>query len=94
MEGCTRCAYTRAVTPRLAEYIQAGKQLTVDERLEAAHQLLKSVHDGGRYDEPAEDEWVAELERRANDILSGTVAAVNGPESCARIRAELAARRK
>lgn len=82
------------MTSKLAEYIEAGKQLTVDERLEVAHQLLLSVHDGGRDDESAEGEWVAEIEHRANDILSGAVATVDGPESHARIRAELAARRK
>ncbi|MDE0546337.1 addiction module protein [Microbacterium sp. C7(2022)] len=82
------------MTPKLAEYIAAGKQLTVDERLEVAHELLMSVHGAGCDDASTEDEWVAEVQRRASDILSGDVAGVDGPASHARIRAELAARRR
>ena len=35
--------YDRNMTPKLTEYIEAGKRLTVGERLEVAHQLLLSV---------------------------------------------------
>ena len=38
------------MTPKLADYIEAGKALDVAERLEAAHQLLLSVDAD---DEPA-----------------------------------------
>lgn len=82
------------MTPKLAEYIEAGKQLTVDERLEAAHQLLLSVqHDDGEK-VPVGAEWEAELLRRAEETLDGTAVLHDVDESHAQIRAELAAMRR
>ncbi len=81
------------MTPKLAEYIEAGKQLTIDERLAAAHELLASIRDLGE-GEASGAEWIAELEGRGRDVLSGAVAAVAGAEAHASIRAELASRRQ
>ncbi len=80
------------MTPKLAEYIEAGKQLTIDERLAAAHELLASIRDLGE-GEASGAEWIAELEGRGRDVFSGAVAAVAGAEAHASIRAELASRR-
>jgi len=81
------------MTPKLSEYIEAGKQLTVDERLEVAHQLLLSVQDGGEH-KPAGAEWEAELLQRAQEALDGTAVLHDVDESHARIREELAAMRR
>lgn len=79
------------MTPRLADYIEAGKALEVDERLEAAHQLLLSVDQDADAD-PAEISaaWDAVIDRRVEDVVSGRVTLVDGPEAHSRVRAEIA----
>jgi hypothetical protein len=83
------------MTPRLADYIEAGYALTPDERVEAARMLLLSVEQDTD-DEQAdiEAEWDDTIGRRLAEVMNGTAKLVDGPESIARIRAELAARRK
>ncbi|MCR6711555.1 MAG: addiction module protein [Demequina sp.] len=83
------------MTPRLADYIEAGKALDSDERLEAAHQLLLSVdQDHGASQAEIDSAWDAAIDRRVGEIVAGTATLVDGREGLARIRAELAARRK
>lgn len=83
------------MTPKLAEYIEAGKALGADERLEAAHQLLLSVDRDDDADQTQIDEaWDGVIQRRVSEILDGTAELVDGPTAHAQIRAELAARRK
>lgn len=86
--------YDGSMSPKLTEYIEAGKQLTVDERLEAAHQLLLSVQDDSGELEPLGAGWEAELLQRASDALVGTAVLHDADESHAQIRAELAAMRR
>ena len=81
------------MTLGLADYIEAGKRLSVEERLRVAHELLVSAHGLGE-NETSGAEWLAELDGRAHDTLSGAVVAVDGEEAQARIRAELASRRR
>lgn len=82
------------MTPRLLDYIEAGKALDADERLEAAHQLLLSVDQDA---ETARDDidaaWDETIARRVSEIVSGTARLVNGREAHDRVRAELAALR-
>lgn len=82
------------MTPKLTEYIEAGKQLTIDERLEAAHQLLLSVQGDGGEQESVGAEWEAELLQRAQAALGGTAMLHDVDESHAQIREELAAMRR
>lgn len=86
--------YNRSMIPKLTEYVEAGKQLTVDERLEAAHQLLLSVQQGDGEQLPDGAEWEAELLRRAKASLDGTAVLHDIDESHAQIRAELVAMRR
>jgi putative addiction module component (TIGR02574 family) len=50
-------------------------QLPPEERAEVAHKLLLSL-DEGPEDPGAEAEWDRELERRAREVLNGTVKTV------------------
>ncbi len=82
------------MTPRLAEYIEAGKTLDADERLEAAHQLLLSVErdaDADRAEVAAA--WDEVIERRSEEIIDGSATLIDGREGLARIRTELDSRR-
>jgi hypothetical protein len=82
------------MTPRLAEYVEAGKALDPDERLEAAHQLLRTLDQADGTAQSAVDEaWDKEIARRAQGIADGSVELVDGRASMARIRTELAAHR-
>jgi hypothetical protein len=83
------------MTPELAQYIEAGKALDADERLEAAHQLLLSVDqdlDVGQADIDAS--WDEVVGQRVKEITQGTAPLVDGREAHARVRAEIAALRE
>ncbi|GAA3908308.1 addiction module protein [Microbacterium invictum] len=76
------------MTPKLADYIEAGKQLSADERIEAAHQLLLSVQPDDE-SAPVGVEWETELLRRAKEAVDGSAVLHDVDESHAHIRAEL-----
>lgn len=81
--------------PKLAEYIEAGKALDADERLEAAHQLLLSVdRDAGADQTEIDAVWDEAIDRRVSEIVSGTAKLVDGRQAHARVRAEVSARRQ
>lgn len=83
------------MTPKLADYIEAGMALDADERLEAAHQLLLSVdQDAGADKADIDAAWDEVIDRRVDEILSGKAKLVDGREAHARVRAEIAALRK
>lgn len=82
------------MTPKLADYIEAGKALDADERLEAAHQLLLSVdNDPGAHQSDVESAWDETINRRVQEVVSGKAKLIDGREGLARIRSEIAARR-
>lgn len=83
------------MTPRFAEYIEAGYELTPDERLEAARMLRLSV-DQDTSSEQADIDiaWDDVIDRRVAEVVSGQARLVDGREGLAQIRAELATRRK
>ena len=83
------------MTPKLADYIEAGKALDADERLEAAHQLLLSVdQDAGADQADVDAAWDEVIDRRVEEVVSGKAKLVDGREAHARVRAEIAARRQ
>jgi len=83
------------MTPKLAQYIEAGKALDVDERLEAAHQLLLSVDRDDDADRSEVDAaWDEVIGRRADEVVSGLAKLVDGPKAHAEVRADIAARRR
>ena len=83
------------MTPKLADYIEAGKAFDADERLEAAHQLLLSVDRDADEDQVDIDaEWDEAIDRRVREIVSGEALLVDGREAHTRVRAEVTALRK
>lgn len=79
------------MTPKLADYIAEGRNLSADEREIAAFALLQMSETEQAAVEAA---WGEEINRRVDDIMSGKVELIDGDESLRMIRAELAARRK
>lgn len=79
------------MTPKLRDYIEAGKALDADEREIAALALQ-------RVDETEQAEidaaWDEAIERRLDELISGKVKAVSGRETIAIARARAAARRQ
>jgi hypothetical protein len=83
------------MTPKLAQYIEAGKALDADERLEAAHQLLLSVDRDDDADQAEIDAgWDDVIGRRADEVVSGGAKLADGPTAHAEVRAEIAAHRQ
>lgn len=81
------------MTPKLAEYIEAGKALDVEERLEVAHQLLLSVEHDDDDPDVIDAAWDEVIDRRVQEILAGRADLVDGRTAHAHIRAEIAPRR-
>ena len=61
-------------------------KLPVEERAELAHKLLLSLEEEEAGVEPS---WAEELERRAQEVIDGSVKTVPWPEVEARINARL-----
>lgn len=83
------------MTPKLADYIEAGYALTPYERLEAARMLRLSVDQDASSD-PAEVEaaWRDEIGSRVDDVLAGRVELVDADETYRLLSAELASKRR
>lgn len=82
------------MTSRLSDYIDAGKALDADERLEAAHQLLLSVdEDTSAQPDEIDAAWNDAIHRRVDEIVSGEAKLSDGRVGLDRIRDDLAARR-
>ncbi|HEX8819144.1 MAG TPA: addiction module protein [Archangium sp.] len=67
-------------------------RLPPEERAEVAHKLLLSLEEGVE-DPEAQAEWSAELERRAREVLDGSVKTVSWEQVEERISARLGQRR-
>lgn len=78
------------MTPKLADYIEAGKALDADER-EIAALALQHVDESEQAEIDAA--WDEEIDRRVDEVLSGKVQLVSGQETLTMGRAMLAARR-
>lgn len=83
--------YTGRMTPKLADYIEAGKALDADER-EIAALALQQVDEAEQAEIDAA--WVETIDRRLDELVSGKVKPVSGRETIAIARARSAARRK
>lgn len=77
------------MTSELADYIEAGKQLSADER-EIAALALQQVEPSEQAEIDAA--WEEEIGRRVDDIVAGKVELVSGEQTLAMARARLAAR--
>lgn len=83
------------MTPKLADYIEAGYSLTPDERLEAARMLRLSVDQDADADlADIESAWRDEIGSRVGDILAGKVQLVDADETYRLLSAELASKRR
>jgi putative addiction module component (TIGR02574 family) len=60
------------MAPEAADLLTNALALPVQERAKIAHELLLSLDTGA--DADAAQAWVAELEQRARDVRSGSVA--------------------
>jgi len=67
----------------LTEISKAALALNIDERTILAHRLADSLHEGDR---EVEEAWTREIRRRLDDVRSGRVETVDGPEGLARVR--------
>lgn len=79
------------MSPRLEDYIEAGKALDPDER-EIAALALQHVDEFERAE--IDDAWEEVVERRLDELMSGKVKPVSGRETREMGRALLAQRRK
>ncbi len=79
------------MTPELAAYIAAGKELDADER-EIAALALQQVDESEQAEIDAA--WDETIQRRLDELLSGKVTTVSGRETIAIARARSAARRQ
>src|SRR5438093_13729023 len=87
---CLRCQGTAAILALMpsepTDVLSTVLSLPVRERAKIAHELLLSLDDGD--DADAAEAWISELEQRAREIRSGTVAT----EDWVAVRARLAER--
>jgi putative addiction module component (TIGR02574 family) len=67
-------------------------RLPPEERAEVAHKLLLSLEEGAE-DPEAQAEWSAELDRRAREVLDGSVKTVSWEQVEERISTRLGQRR-
>ncbi len=79
------------MTPKLADYIEAGRALDADER-EIAALALQQIDEAEQAEIDAA--WDDAIDRRLDELTSGNVKPVSGRETLAIARARSAARRK
>lgn len=91
MACVTLRSYTGGMTPKLADFIEAGRALDADER-EIAAMALQQVDASEQ--EAVDAAWDEAIERRLDELVSGKVTPVSGRETLAIARARSAARRK
>lgn len=77
------------MTPKLADYIEEGRKLSVDEREIAA---LALQHMSAVDQAEVDAAWEKEIDQRIEDIVSGKVELVDGEETQRIIRNMLAER--
>jgi len=78
----------------LTALIEAGRELTPEDRYELAYQMIASADeetDGVQID--TDVAWKAELHRRIDDIENGRVQLVSGPETLRLARQRIATRK-
>ena len=83
------------MTPKLAAYIEQGKALSAEDRLEAARQLLLSIDQVSDVDQQEIDgAWNETVERRVHEVVTGKANLVDGRSAHEQVRAEVAALRE
>lgn len=68
----------------LSEISKAALALSIDERTILAHRLIDSLH--AEADRGVSEAWTQVIRRRLDDVRSGRVETVDGPEGLARVR--------
>lgn len=79
------------MTPKLADYIAEGRNLSADER-EIAALALQQISETEQ--DEVDAAWGEEIDRRVNDIVAGKVELVDGEETQQIVSKVLAERRK
>lgn len=83
------------MSPDAAEILESAKQLEHDQIAALVHELLGVLEEdeGGTDLEAVQSAWEAEFRRRVDEIRTGAVELVDGQETLALAREDLAARR-
>lgn len=83
------------MSPDAAEILERAKQLEHDQIAALVHELLGVLEEdeGGTDLEVMQSAWETELRRRVDEVANNTVELVDGRETRALAREELAARR-
>ena len=68
----------------LSEISKAALALDVDERTILANRLAKSLH--SEPDQEVSEAWIREIRRRLDDVRTGRVKTIDGPEGLAKVR--------
>lgn len=83
--------YTRGM--KLAELIEAARELAPADRVRLADEVMASVEVDANVDPQVEAAWKTELHRRVSDIEAGRVELVDGRETMRIARQRIAERR-
>jgi len=75
----------------LAEYVNAGLELSPDDRAEAARLLQAAENEGGA--DRLGPGWLEEIDTRVGEIMSGKALLLNADEAHAQLVAELMSKR-
>lgn len=78
------------MTAEPSEVLRAGLALSPADREEVALRLLESVNDGAEQDD-VDAAWDAEINKRVDEIRSGTAEMLSWDEVRTQVEAELAA---
>lgn len=91
--------YTRYMEPRVSELLQDAQKLNHEDMADLVHELLRAFdppEDMGNStpsDDAVDRAWEQEALQRLHEIETGSVQCVNGQETLARARRQLADRR-
>ena len=71
----------------LEKITQEALALPSDLKLQLGEQLIASLEP--KIDEPIQSAWIAEVKKRRDEIINGTVQAIPGDEALAQVRSML-----
>ncbi len=74
------------------DILSSLRALSRDERAEVAHELILSL-DEGQEDAGAASEWRTEVQRRADEVLSGKASTVDARQAVQELRVKLKSKR-
>jgi|CXWL01.1.fsa_nt_gi putative addiction module component (TIGR02574 family) len=74
------------------DILSSLRALSRDERAEVAHELILSL-DEGQEDAGAASEWRKEVQRRADEVISGKASTVDARQAVQELRGKLKSQR-